>query len=457
MEILNWLGRFHPALVHLPIGILVVAAIFHWVAARNESWKGKSVLPTLYLLGFISAGGAAFAGWMLAKEGGYQANTIFWHRWLGVSLVVVSFALWRMNRNTALIKAPWLSLALVLGLLYVGHLGGEMTHGEDYLLENAPGFVKKLASYEEGTHHQIYDDPDSTMVYQDLIQPILEKKCWSCHSENITKGGLNMQNLEAFLKGGKNGKVIEGNAEGSELFHRVTMDPASKKFMPPKGNALSYGEITLLAWWLDNGAPTEKNVAGMEVPPHIQSILLSRHQLDTKPKSYIEKTKIDPVSEEVMEKIRQHGFAIRQIAMNNNFVDVGWRDIDSFSVNQEIGVLSEIANQIAWLDLGSSGLEDGSLQVIGQMKNLVRLKVEDNPLTDNAIKNLSDLKHLESLNLYKTKITDICAPDLIHLTGLKKLFIWQTEFGDDGIAQLKAALPEVEVIGGYTLNTPPSD
>ena len=91
------------------------------------------------------------------------------------------------------------------------------------------------------------------------------------------------------------------------------------------------------------------------------------------------------------------------------------------------------------------------------MKNLVRLKVEDNPLTDNAIKNLSDLKHLESLNLYKTKITDICAPDLIHLTGLKKLFIWQTEFGDDGIAQLKAALPEVEVIGGYTLNTPPSD
>jgi hypothetical protein len=89
------------------------------------------------------------------------------------------------------------------------------------------------------------------------------------------------------------------------------------------------------------------------------------------------------------------------------------------------------------------------------MKNLVRLKMEDNPITDASINDLIELKHLESLNLYKTKITDICATDLAHLNGLKKLFIWQTEFGETGISQLKAAVPGVEVIGGYTLNTPP--
>jgi hypothetical protein len=62
---------------------------------------------------------------------------------------------------------------------------------------------------------------------------------------------------------------------------------------------------------------------------------------------------------------------------------------------------------------------------------------------------------INSRKLYKTKITDICATDLAHLNGLKKLFIWQTEFGETGISQLKAAVPGVEVIGGYTLNTPP--
>lgn len=455
MDILNWLGRFHPALVHLPIGILVVASIFHLISSRNPEWKGAKVVPTLYLLGGSFAALAALAGWMLAREGGYQADTIFWHRWLGILLVLVSIILWRLNRTTSRVSSPWLSLALVAALVWVGHLGGQMTHGDDYLVENSPNFVKKLVSYEEGAHYSTFSDPDSTLVYEDLIQPILVKKCWSCHSNNVTKGGLNMEDLQAFMEGGKNGKVIEGNAAGSELFKRVTLDPESKKYMPPKGNALSYGEIKLLEWWLDSGAPTEKYVTEVEATADIQSILMSRHELDTKPKSYIEKTKVDPVTEEQMQKIHDQGFSIRQIAMNNNFVDVGWRDIDSLSVNQNIAVLAEIADKIAWLDLGGSTLEDASLEVIGQMTNLVRLKVEDNPLTDEGIKALKDLKHLESLNLYKTKITDICASDLSHLKALRKLFIWQTGFGDAGTTQLKAALPEVEVIGGYTLNTPP--
>jgi hypothetical protein len=58
--------------------------------------------------------------------------------------------------------------------------------------------------------------------------------------------------------------------------------------------------------------------------------------------------------------------------------------------------------------------------------------------------------------LYKTKISDICVPELSQLKSLKKLFIWQTAMTDDGIAQLKAAVPEVEVIGGYTFNASPS-
>ncbi|NND32687.1 MAG: hypothetical protein HKN76_08865 [Saprospiraceae bacterium] len=458
MEILDWFGRFHPAFVHFPIGLLIGAVLFHWISIRRPTWKGSAVVSTLYLFGFVTSGLAAFAGWMLAKEGGYDMETIFRHRWLGILMVLISLALWRMTRLGDLNnRGPkWLSLALVFGLLITGHLGGEMTHGEDYLVESAPEFIKKLASYQEGMKYAVLDDPDSAIVYDDIIKPILQRKCWTCHSNSITKGGLNMEDLDLFLEGGKNGKVIEANAEASELYKRITMDPERRKFMPPKGTALSYQEVALVGWWLDQGAPTDKSVTTVESPPTIQSILMGRHKLDTKPKSHIEKTKVDPVSEDVMQKILAEGFAIKQIAMNTNFVDVKWKDIDTLDVNERIKILSAVADQIAWLDLGSSNLSDAALSTVGGMNNLVRLRIENNPITDNGIKELVNLKHLESLNLYNSKISDLCAPDLSQLRSLKKLFIWQTDFSEEGIAQLKTAVPDVEVIGGYTFNTPQS-
>jgi hypothetical protein len=300
----------------------------------------------------------------------------------------------------------------------------------------------------------VLDDPDSAMVYDDIIKPILQRKCWSCHSNTITKGGLNMEDLEQFMEGGKNGKVIEANAASSELYKRITLDPERKKFMPPKGTAMSFREVELVGWWLESGAPVDKSVATTTAPAGIQAILLSRHKLDTKPKSHIEKTKIDPVAELVMQQISDQGFAIHQIAMNNNFVDVKWKDIDTLDINQKIVILEKVADQIAWLDLGGSNLQDDALGVVGKMNNLVRLKMEDNPITDKGIKDLKNLKHLESLNVYKTKISDLSAPDLAQLRGLKKLFVWQTDFTDDGINQLKATVPDVEVIGGYTFNAP---
>ena len=456
MDFLSWFGRFHPALVHLPIGIMVVGAIFHWISLRKDGWKGSGAVSTIYFTGFVASVIAAFAGLMIAREGGYDYDTIFWHKWVGIAMAVFSLFLWRLSARDSLASPAikWLSFLIIPGLLITGHLGGKMTHGETYLVENAPSFVKKLAGFKEGSPYAVFEDPDSTMVYEDLIQPVLEKKCWSCHSNALAKGKLNMEDAESFFEGGKNGSVIEGNAASSELYKRVVMDPERKKYMPPKGVPMSFGEIRLLEWWLDNGAPVEKSVSSIEgIPEEIQQILLDRHQLDTKPKSYIEKAKVDIVSEEVMQKIAEKGFSIRPIAMDNNFVDVKWKNQDSSSVNDVISILADASQQIAWLDLGASNLSDDALSTVGKLENLVRLKAQGNPITDAGIGHLTGLRHLESLNLYNTKITDACAPDLVPIKSLKKLFIWQTGFGDDGKSQLEAAIPDIEVVGGYDLDT----
>lgn len=456
MDLLDWFGRFHPAFVHFPIGILVVGVIMQFIAHRKPTLNLNKAVSTLYLIGFATAVVAAFAGWMLAKEGGYQSDTIFWHRWLGVLMVVLAFGLyWNARKDEVNHKAMrWGGIALVLGLMYTGHLGGEMTHGPDYLLESAPDFVKKLAAYEEGANHPILSDPDSVRLYDDLLKPVLQAKCWTCHDENLTKGGLDMSSEEMLLEGGRNGSVIEGTAEESELFKRVTIDPARRKYMPPKGTPLSYQEVKLLEWWIETGASFEKRVTEVEVPDNIQGILMARHELDTKPKTFLEKTKVEPVSEDIMAAIATEGFSIKPIAMNSNFVDVQWKGIDSLSIDKAAAVLEQAGTQIAWLDMGNANLTDAGMPNLSKLENLVRLKIDNNPISDAGVKHLENLKHLESLNLYSTKITDISAEHLTGLKSLKKLFVWQTDFGSDAAETLQSSIPELEVVQGYTFAEP---
>ncbi len=455
MDFLSWLGRFHPAIVHFPLGILVLGVILQFISVRRPNVQMGAAVRTVYLIGFVSALAAAFAGWMLAEEGGYQPDTIFWHRWLGILMVIVSFVLYWMNRKPDSLRSTrWVALALFIGLLYTGHLGGKLTHGKEYLLETAPTFVQKLASYEEGSGHPILPDPDSTYVYEDLIKPFLETKCWTCHDEDLHKGGLVMSVDSLLMEGGRNGAVIESSAGNSELFARVTMDPGRRKYMPPKGTPLSYQEVKLLEWWIDAGSPFDKTVVEVETSEEIKKILMDRHQLDTKPKSFLEKTQVDSVPQSLMNEIAASGFSINRIAMTSNFVDVRWNNADTLSINDAIVQLEKVAEQVAWLDLGNSGIEDQALVSVGKLQNLVRLKLDNSDITDAGIAHLTDLKHLESLNLYSTKITDICASDLEQLTSLKKLFVWQTEFGQEGMDRLQAAIPEIEIVQGYSFAPP---
>ncbi len=73
------------------------------------------------------------------------------------------------------------------------------------------------------------------ITYEKDIKPIFEASCVRCHGgEKKAKGGLRVDSLEALLKGGEEGKVIEaGNAVKSSLLIAVSqLDPEMS--MPPK-------------------------------------------------------------------------------------------------------------------------------------------------------------------------------------------------------------------------------
>ncbi len=89
--------------------------------------------------------------------------------------------------------------------------------------------------------------------FERQIQPIIEKHCLECHSQDKRKGGLSLANYADALDGGRNGPAIRpGNAARSILIHRVT--GAVEPQMPKDEDPLTSREIALIRQWINQGA-----------------------------------------------------------------------------------------------------------------------------------------------------------------------------------------------------------
>ncbi len=72
------------------------------------------------------------------------------------------------------------------------------------------------------------------VTYEKDIKPLFDSSCIRCHGQERPKGGLRLDSLEAALKGGKDGKVIDaGDSKKSALVIAVAqLDEETA--MPPK-------------------------------------------------------------------------------------------------------------------------------------------------------------------------------------------------------------------------------
>jgi mono/diheme cytochrome c family protein len=87
------------------------------------------------------------------------------------------------------------------------------------------------------------------------IKPIFETHCYSCHQGGKAKGGLQLDQRAAVMRGGDGDgpAIVPHNAERSAVLRRVTSsDP--DEVMPAKGDPLSPAEIALLQQWVKEGA-----------------------------------------------------------------------------------------------------------------------------------------------------------------------------------------------------------
>ena len=265
-DLVLFLGRFHPLLVHLPIGGLVLLGLLE-LLAKLPRFKDAAQSNRLILALTVAASvAAALFGWMLSQSGDYDPALLQWHKWAGFGVAgtcTVTFLLSWAGRP----RAYRLSLLATLAVLVVaGHLGASMTHGRDFLTRYAPAPLRWLLPGSGGapTAHPPTHGLTQRGVFAEVIQPILLQRCSACHGPEKQKADLRVDSLEALLKGGKSGPVlVPGQASDSRMIQRLLLPLNDEDHMPPEGKPQpTPAELTVLAWWIDRGAPADGPSAG---------------------------------------------------------------------------------------------------------------------------------------------------------------------------------------------------
>ncbi|MFO0941630.1 MAG: c-type cytochrome domain-containing protein [Pirellulales bacterium] len=92
------------------------------------------------------------------------------------------------------------------------------------------------------------------------IQPILAKRCYSCHGPDSQQAGLQFDKRETTLAPGESGQIaiVPGDAAKSELIKRIASHDESDR-MPPEGKPLNSTEIEALKSWIQSGAEFKKH------------------------------------------------------------------------------------------------------------------------------------------------------------------------------------------------------
>jgi uncharacterized membrane protein len=137
----RWLGAMHPAAVHFPIALFLVAALLEIAALTLRRPVLTQGTRVIIALAAISAVAAVALGWFAMGLPGKDDVTHLYHRWLGTSIAVLGLLSWWAKEHW--VRRPGRGRELIyIGLLTVtaaavvvnGLLGGMLTHGMRHLM-----------------------------------------------------------------------------------------------------------------------------------------------------------------------------------------------------------------------------------------------------------------------------------------------------------------------------------
>jgi len=268
-----FLAPFHSVVLHLPIGFVLLACILELYNMRRASDEGRRIMTVIHIFTVLAMVVTIALGLMRGVGGGYEEHTLSDHKWWGVAAGIVALATiaihhvaFRKDRENGALKGVYrfLLASNFFILSMTGHSGGNLTYGSEYLVANAPEFVKKLLGEEEKaagpaaatTAGETGEDPRMAH-FLEKVWPALEAKCVRCHGEEKQKADYTLTDKEIAFKGGES--EVEGivpfNPARSFLVETILLPEDDDLVMPPEGKEpLTQEEITAIIQWIKDGA-----------------------------------------------------------------------------------------------------------------------------------------------------------------------------------------------------------
>ena len=409
------IGRMHPLLLHLPIGLLLVTVILLYTRKYFEGRSLDDLLGLLLYSTALTASLTTLMGLILSLEGSFGAGQLQLHKWLGVALSFLCWGLLAAKENFRILKP--IGLTGVILLIFTGHYGANLTHGED--------FVWAPLIEEEGRVARVITD--STTLFAATVEPIFESKCYGCHNQKKAKGDLILTSLESMLKGGETGPLWKPkDPANSLLVERLELPLDHDDHMPPKDKSqLTDEEINFISLWISDGADTKKKLNELtagDTLGKLASAIISRYQ-QAEPQEAQYSFRF--ASPDKIQQLSKPNRTVFQIAKNEPAIQADFYLRDAYS-RQYIEELLDVKEQLVSLNLSKMPVQDADLKIISKFSNLEVLNLNNTNITSNGLGELSSLSRLRSLSLSGTAVT---APALRQLTSIKTLgevYIWNT-------------------------------
>ncbi|HEY1021522.1 MAG TPA: c-type cytochrome domain-containing protein [Flavisolibacter sp.] len=456
LSITEFIGRFHPALVHLPIGILLMGILLQWLSASPKYNISSNVIRIVLLIGTASAILSCITGFFLSSSDDYETDLVSWHMWMGIGVAAASLLFLQRiltKRNDSTTKLTSISLFVLIVL--TGHFGGSLTHGPDYLTtafnsDSDTAFVQKpIANIQEA------------LVYEDVIKPVLQNRCYTCHSSKKQKGGLRVDEPTLLLQGGKGGEaVLPGKGGESELVKRMLLPLEDEDHMPPKAKPQpKESEIALIHWWIDNGTDFTKKVKDLPQPEKLEPVLLALQTNGAKPKAkaLVPDEPVAAADANAVKSLKELGAVVIPVAAGSNYLSVNFVTVPKVTVEQ-IKKLLPLQKQLVWLKLNDTRITDAETATLGQLTNLRTLSLNNTGITNAGLASLKNLRNLQVLSVVSTKVTTAGLQQLSGLSNLQSLYVYQTGVKAEDTGTLRKTFPKTTIdVGGYTLPLLSSD
>lgn len=428
------MGRLHPAVLHLPIGILMFAVFVLLLRGELKKRAFRNIMMMVLLFASLTASITALLGFFLSHQSDYGAAWLQQHRLSGILLSILCYLLLigfeRTQRtNTFFYVTGGLAIATVF---FAGHTGGYLTHGQNFIL--APISDPRLHTVSNGS------------VYQEAILPLLERKCISCHNESKSKGKLIMTDVDKFRHGGKKGKEwVEGAPDKSRLVRYLHLPMKDEDHMPPEGKPqLTAQEIRLIELWIQHGPDFSTKVDDLNDGDSLK--ILSKTiggQVSVVP--VISYDDIPAASTTTITELNTPFCSIFPLYRDSPALQADFFIQQAYKPEQ-LSRLQTIADQLVVLNLNQMPVSDQDLEVIGGFHRLEKLNLSFSKITGSGFKGWKNFSHLRSVSLAGTQVTADNLKPLLGMPALEEVFIANTPIDETQRKELAKQYPKIQLV-----------